>query len=224
MCGNCKYTVPEKGSRKIPSAVWDGWWWRLVHCVYKYWRAALSPTAKWPKLPGHGKSTATKQGIPQKTTEDNFSQSCIHDGNSQTELWGTYKMRCGKGCRHKMPTGYYLEILVIGISLQWYVHKQSKIIHSLLKTANMHLWSLVKTSILGKTVRKRSECVVPEYSDVPADLIKDNSWVTLTGDIMFVIQVPFLVSGACQIGLVTTEYLPARTAKAIANNINWVVH
>ena len=50
--------------------------------------------------------------------------------------------------------------------------------------------------ILGKTVRKRAECVVPEYSDVPADLIKCNSWVTLKEDTMFVIQILFLVTSA----------------------------
>ena len=66
--------------------------------------------------------------------------------------------------------------------------------------------------IIGKTVWKRTECVVPEYSDVPADWIKDNSWVTLTGNIMFVIQIPFLVTSAHQIVLVTTDYLIARMA------------
>ena len=65
--------------------------------------------------------------------------------------------------------------------------------------------------ILGKTVRKRPEHVEPEDSDVPANLIKDNSSVTLTGNIMFVNQVPFLVTSACP-------------AKAIANNLSKVIH
>ena len=71
---------------------------------------------------------------------------------------------------------------------------------------------------------EKGQCVVPEYSDVPADLIMNNSRVTLTSEIMFVNQVPFLVTSACQIGLATTKCLPARTAKAIANNLNQVIH
>ena len=44
------------------------------------------------------------------------------------------------------------------------------------------------------------------------------------GNIMFVNQVPFLVLSACWIGLVTTEYLPVITTKAIANNVHQVIH
>ena len=78
--------------------------------------------------------------------------------------------------------------------------------------------------VLGKTVRHKQEWVMPEYTDIPRDIIEQNKLIMLMGDIMFVNGLPFLITSACQIGLITTEYLPEKTAKHVANNLNWVIH
>ena len=67
--------------------------------------------------------------------------------------------------------------------------------------------------------RRKPERVIPEYADISDDLIEENRLATLTDDVLFVNQIPFLITSARQIGLVTTECLPARTLKHIAYHI-----
>ena len=55
--------------------------------------------------------------------------------------------------------------------------------------------------VIGKTIRKKPERVIPEYTDIPDDVIEENRLVTLMRDVMFVNQIPFLIRSARQISL-----------------------
>ena len=65
--------------------------------------------------------------------------------------------------------------------------------------------------------------MIPEYTDIPEDVIEENCIVMLNGDIVNVDQIPFLVTSAHWIRLISTKYLPSRTAKQIANHITRVL-
>ncbi len=51
------------------------------------------------------------------------------------------------------------------------------------------------------------------YVQIPRALLKRHQRVTLAVDVMFVNGVPFLVSVARGLNLVTAEHMPTRTAK-----------
>ena len=51
--------------------------------------------------------------------------------------------------------------------------------------------------ILGKTVRHKPERVMPEYPDIPMHLTQWNKLIMLTGAIMFVNGLPFLITSLC---------------------------
>ena len=54
--------------------------------------------------------------------------------------------------------------------------------------------------IRGSTVQKKPEWVEPEYVDVPRAIVDMNQLVTLTAEVKFVNQVPFLITLSWQVG------------------------
>ena len=60
----------------------------------------------------------------------------------------------------------------------------------------------------GKTVRVKPTRVESEYLEIPDDFRKLHRYLTLTGDVMFVIGYPFLVTLSRNIRLFTVELLP----------------
>ena len=75
-----------------------------------------------------------------------------------------------------------------------------------------------------KTLRKTQEHMEPVYMTCPKELVDINREITLTADVMFVNQVPFLITLGWHIGLVTTNHLPRWIAKHIAKILSRVVH
>jgi hypothetical protein len=71
-------------------------------------------------------------------------------------------------------------------------------------------------NLKGKTTRKKPEHVRVDYVEISRDLVDMHKYVTLVADVMFVNGLPFLVTSSRGISLVTTEYLPSRTAKRLA--------
>ncbi len=57
------------------------------------------------------------------------------------------------------------------------------------------------------------------YIQIPRALLEQHQWDTLAVDIMFVNGIPFLVSVARGLNLVTAEHMPTRTAKQLAADI-----
>ncbi len=73
--------------------------------------------------------------------------------------------------------------------------------------------------VRGRTVRWPPESVTTNYVQIPRALLERHQRVTLAVDIMFVNGVPFLVSMARGLNLVTAEHMQTRTAKQLAVGI-----
>ena len=78
-------------------------------------------------------------------------------------------------------------------------------------------------AIRGKTVRKRQGKVRPEFVQIPPQLYERLRDVVLTADVMFVNGLPFFVSRSRAIKLITSEFLPSRTADQLYANLMKVV-
>jgi hypothetical protein len=73
--------------------------------------------------------------------------------------------------------------------------------------------------VRGGTVRRPPESVTTNYVQIPCVLLERHQRVTLAVDVMFVNGLPFLVSMARGLNLVTAEHMPTRTAKQLAAGI-----
>ncbi len=73
--------------------------------------------------------------------------------------------------------------------------------------------------VRGRTVRRPLESVTTNYVQIPRAILEQHQLVTLAVDIMFGNGVPFLVSVARGLNLVTAEFIPSRTAKQLAAGI-----
>jgi hypothetical protein len=62
-----------------------------------------------------------------------------------------------------------------------------------------------------------------EYLSIPRSIVERYQEVVLAVDVMFVDEVPFLVSVARGINLITAEFTPVRTAKNLAANIKHIL-
>ncbi len=73
--------------------------------------------------------------------------------------------------------------------------------------------------VRGRTVRRPPDTVTTNYVQIPHAMLEWHQWVTLAVPVMFVNGVPFLVSMARGLSLVTAEHMPTRTAKQLAAGI-----
>jgi hypothetical protein len=73
--------------------------------------------------------------------------------------------------------------------------------------------------VRGQTVRQPPDSVTTNYIQILCALLERHQWVTLAVNVMFVNGVPFLVSVARGLNLVTAEHMPTRTAKQLAAGI-----
>ncbi|KAL7503385.1 hypothetical protein ACHAXN_001183 [Cyclotella atomus] len=73
--------------------------------------------------------------------------------------------------------------------------------------------------VRGRTVREKQAHVHVEYVQIPRSIMERFQHVAIAVDVMFVKGVPFLVSVARGINLITSEFTPLRTAKKLAANI-----
>ena len=77
-------------------------------------------------------------------------------------------------------------------------------------------------SLKGKTVRKTSPAVKPEYTNIPATIMSRYQQVTLAGDIMFVNKLPFFVTISRHIRFSTSEFLKNKKTESIFQAIKHV--
>ena len=70
-------------------------------------------------------------------------------------------------------------------------------------------------NIRGKTVRRRPEHVSTDLVEIPQQILSNQHNVTLSADVMFVNQVPFLVSSSRNINLTTIEFVPRCSASKL---------
>ncbi len=78
-------------------------------------------------------------------------------------------------------------------------------------------------NLRGKTVRRKPERVRTEYVDIPHVILDVHGRVTLVADVMFVNDVPFLVSSSRNINLITIEHAPQRTASKLGSLLQHVL-
>ena len=71
----------------------------------------------------------------------------------------------------------------------------------------------------GKTVRNSPAPVVSEYYAVPPEILLQNSDVDVTGDVMFVNRIPFLVTLGQKIKFTTAENISDRKAKTLLQGL-----
>ena len=77
--------------------------------------------------------------------------------------------------------------------------------------------------IRGRTVRRPPESVTTDYVQIPRAILKQHQLVTLAVDVMFVNGVPFLISMARGLNLVTAKFTPSQTAKQLAAGITRMI-
>ena len=70
-------------------------------------------------------------------------------------------------------------------------------------------------NIRGKTVRRKPSHVNTEIVEIPQQILFNQRNVTLSADVMFVNQVPFLVSSSRNINLTTIEFVPRCSASKL---------
>ncbi len=68
-------------------------------------------------------------------------------------------------------------------------------------------------------MQRPPESVTTDYVQIPRAVLEQHQLVTLAVDIMFVNGVPFLVSVARGLNLVTAKFTPSGTAKQFAAGI-----
>jgi hypothetical protein len=70
-------------------------------------------------------------------------------------------------------------------------------------------------NIRGKTVHRKPEHICTEIVEIPQQILSNQQNVTLSADVMFVNQVPFLVSLSRNINLTTIEFIPRYSASKL---------
>jgi hypothetical protein len=77
--------------------------------------------------------------------------------------------------------------------------------------------------VWGRMVRRPPESVTTNNVQIPPVILERHQLVTLAVDVMFVNGVPFLVSVARGLNLVTAKFMPSCTAKQLAAGITWMM-
>jgi len=78
--------------------------------------------------------------------------------------------------------------------------------------------------VRGRMVRRPPEAVRTDFVHIPRVILERHWLVVLTAEVMFVNGVPFLVSLARGLNLLTAEFLPTRTAKYLASRFEQIKH
>jgi hypothetical protein len=79
------------------------------------------------------------------------------------------------------------------------------------------------TGVREGTVSRPPESVTTDYVQILQAILERHQFVTLAVDVMFVNGVPFLVSIARGLNLVTAKFMPAHTAKQLAAGITQMI-
>ncbi len=77
--------------------------------------------------------------------------------------------------------------------------------------------------VSGRAVQRPPESVTTNYVQISRAILEQHQLVTLAVDVMFVNGLPFLVSVARGLNLVTAKFTPFRMAKQLAVGITWMM-
>ena len=86
-----------------------------------------------------------------------------------------------------------------------------------------HIFGPDLAGVRGRTVRRPPESVTINYVQIPRAILEQHQLVTLAVDVMFVNGVPFLVSVARGLNLITAKFMPSRTEKQLAASLTWMM-
>ena len=67
--------------------------------------------------------------------------------------------------------------------------------------------------VKAKTARKKPHCVEDWRVRIPTDWYKMNKFTTVTADVLFICGLPFFITYSRNLGFMTIEFIPNRTAK-----------
>ena len=70
-------------------------------------------------------------------------------------------------------------------------------------------------AIKGKSVRKKPKVVVNDYIEIPRELIKAHQGIILCADIMYIEEVPFLVTVSKNVRMNTIRYIPDKKKQTL---------
>ena len=79
------------------------------------------------------------------------------------------------------------------------------------------------TGVRGRTVRETLAPVTTNYVQIPREILERHRLVVLAVDVMFVNNLPFLVSVARGLNFITVEYTKTRTEKALAGCVQHIM-
>ena len=65
--------------------------------------------------------------------------------------------------------------------------------------------------------------MVTDYFQIPRDLIQTNKFVILPADVMYVNNLPFVITYGRGIGLIMTDFMPNQTATQSACNLKRII-
>jgi hypothetical protein len=83
------------------------------------------------------------------------------------------------------------------------------------------IFGLDPAGVRGRTMPKS---IWTDYVQIPQIILKRYQLVTLAVNVMFVNNLPFLVSVAQDLSLITAKFTPTRTAKALTSRIEQICH
>ena len=81
------------------------------------------------------------------------------------------------------------------------------------------IFGATRAGVRGNTVRKKPERVEADYVEIPRDFYVLHKFVTLVGDVMFVNNIPFLLTLSRKLKFGTVEFLPSRTAPQLGKSL-----
>jgi hypothetical protein len=79
-------------------------------------------------------------------------------------------------------------------------------------------------SLQGKTTRRRPTHVITDYIHVPEDIMKHHKSITLSGDIMAVGGITFLITASRNIQFTTVEKLDSKTSQSLKEGLMKVIN
>ena len=62
-----------------------------------------------------------------------------------------------------------------------------------------------------------------DYVQISRDVIQTNKYVTLTADVKYVNNLPFVITYGREIGLIMAEFMPNQTAIQLATNLKRII-
>jgi len=78
-------------------------------------------------------------------------------------------------------------------------------------------------ALQGKTVRKKSTRVVTTIHELPTEIIEHHSNVTLEADIMYINEIPFVITTSRSIHFYTVELIKNEKSATIATSIKQLI-